>query len=74
LRSAYVYNLSNLEPRFFPHPDAHAEFESIVQAFTRYGEMAEGEGSVRTTTFTMSDADAQNLAERILALADRYLA
>jgi hypothetical protein len=27
-----------------------------------------------TTLFTMSDADARALADRVLALADRYLA
>jgi hypothetical protein len=33
----------------------------------------EGAGSAPTTLWAMSDSDAKALADRILALADRYL-
>lgn len=74
MKSAYVHDLSNLEPWYFPHYDAQEEFREIEQAFNQYGEMTEGAGSAPTTLFTMSDDDAQALGDRILALADRYTA
>jgi hypothetical protein len=74
LESAYVYNLSSLEAEWFPHADAQDEFRAIEARLNQFGEAAEGAGSVPTTLGLMSDADANALADRIVALADRYLA
>jgi hypothetical protein len=74
LWSAYLYNLSSLQAPWFPHADAREQFEAIVAELSKYGEAVEGAGSVPTTLWTMSDDDATALADRILALADRYLA
>jgi hypothetical protein len=74
LRDAYAYNLSSLEAKWFPDVDAQDDFRAIDAALNRYGEMLEGAGSMPTTVFTMSDADAQDVADRIFKLADRYLA
>jgi hypothetical protein len=74
LESAYVYNLSSLQAEWFPHADAQGEFHAIEAKLNQFGEAAEGAGSVPTTLGLMSDADANALADRIVALADRYLA
>jgi hypothetical protein len=74
LWSAYLYNLSSLQAQWFPHAEAQIEFTEIEKKLSKYGEAIEGQGSVPTTLWTMSDADADALAARILELADRYLA
>lgn len=74
LWSAHLFNLFSLQPQWFPHADAQDEFKQIVRALNMCGEAVEGAGSVVTTLGTMSDDDAEALAGRILALADRYLA
>jgi hypothetical protein len=74
LESAYVYNLSSLQAKWFPHADAQRAFEAIEAKLTQFGEAAESAGSVPTTAGLMSDADAEALAAQIVALADRYLA
>jgi hypothetical protein len=74
LWSAYVYNLSSLQAQWFPHAEAQIEFVEIEKSLSKYGEAIDGAGSVPTTLWTMSDDDANALAARILALADRYLA
>lgn len=53
---------------------AQLEFVEIEKSLSKYGEAIEGAGSVPTTLWTMSDGDAKALADRIVVLADRYLA
>jgi hypothetical protein len=74
LWSAYLYNLSSLQREWFPDADAQNEFQAIIEELRKYGEAIEGAGSVPTTLWTMSDADAEALAARIVIFADRYLA
>jgi hypothetical protein len=73
LWSAYLYNLSNLQAEWFPHGDAQDEFKAITAKLTEFGEAIEGTGSVPTTLWMMSDEEGEQLAARIVALADRYL-
>ena len=74
LWSAYLYNLSSMQRDWFPDADAQNEFQAIIEELRKYGEPVEGAGSVPTTLWTMSDADAQALAARIVMFADRCLA
>jgi hypothetical protein len=74
LWSAYEFDLSSLQREWFPHADAQDEFQAIEAKLNQFGEAAEGAGRVPTTLGLMSDADANALADRIVALADRYLA
>jgi len=64
LWSAYGDNLSNLEAKWFPHADAQEDFATIERELSKHRGAIEG----------MSDDETAALAERILALADRYLA
>lgn len=66
---AHRVGLSAVDRTWIPHADARDEFDAINAALTRHGP-----GSVSTTLWTMSDNDANSLADRIVALADRYLA
>lgn len=68
------YDLSSLQREWFPDADAQNEFQAIIEELRKYGEAIEGAGSVPTTLWTMSDADAEALAARIVMFADRYLA
>ena len=72
LRSAHLYGLSGLNKEDFPDQEGRSEFESICQALTATGQMIEEAGSVSTTLFLLSDQEADDLARRISALADRY--
>ena len=74
LWSAYLYNLSSLQREWFRDADAQNEFQAIIEELRKYGEAIEGAESVPTTLWTMSDADAEALAARIVMFADRYLA
>ena len=74
LWSAYLYNLSSLQREWFPDADAPNEFQAITEELRKYGEAVQGAGSVPTTLWTMSDADAEALAARIVMFADRCLA
>jgi hypothetical protein len=72
LKSAFVHNLSRLEPDDFGDQEARAEFEKILAQLTQTGEAIEGAGHVPTTLWLLSDEEAEALAERIVALARRY--
>jgi hypothetical protein len=74
LRDAWNYNLVDLHAMWFPDADAQDNITAIRAAFTRDGEMIEERGNVPTTTFTMDETSATELAEEILKLADRYRA
>jgi hypothetical protein len=56
----------------FPDAEGRAHFAAIHAELTQVGEAGEGEGSVPTTLWLMSDETAAELAESIIALAARY--
>lgn len=72
LRSAHVYGLTLLTPDAFRDQDDRAEFVAICDGLNAYGEAREGGGSLETTLGLMSDAVANDFAQRIVALAGRY--
>jgi hypothetical protein len=74
LWSSYLYNLSSLQAEWLPHVDAQDEFKAIVAKLSEFGEAIEGAGSVPTALWMMSDEEGEQLAARIVALANRYLA
>jgi hypothetical protein len=72
LSYAFLNGLSMLRPESFPDDEGRALFVSIFEDLNRYGELADGEGSLPTTLGTMSDENAQALAARIIRLAKMY--
>jgi hypothetical protein len=54
-------------------PRAASVFEAIVHEFNRFGAAIEGAGSMPTTLWMISDGEAEALAARTVALANRYL-
>jgi hypothetical protein len=74
LWSAYLSNLSSLDPIDFPDAAGRAEFESIHASLTALGEAIEDAGIVPTTLAFMEEADALRLAAKVTALYDRYAA
>jgi hypothetical protein len=72
LRSAHIYGLTLLTPDAFSDPEDRAEFVAICEGLNAYGEAREGGGSLETTLGLMDDGAADDLAQRIVALAGRY--
>ena len=72
LRSAYLYNLSGLQEEDFPDAEGLAAYMDIRAALSKFGEAMEGAGDIPTTLWMMSDEQAADIGERIVALARRY--